>query len=183
MSDPQVNHAAVASAAVPSAPPVDVDPGADLEADLAAEVAPEAAVDAGASIGIDVGVDVGADVEAEVAVAPLLARLADRLGASASARTVYGDPVTTEGVTVIPVARALWTLGGGGGRDRHAARSGEGLGIGGVAHARAVGFIEIRDGKAAFVPIHDQRSETWYGLAAVVAALTAPRLVRALRRR
>ncbi|MET9972827.1 hypothetical protein ABZZ80_44970, partial [Streptomyces sp. NPDC006356] len=35
----------------------------------------------------------------------LLEHLADRLGGSASVTAVYGEPVTADGVTVIPVAR------------------------------------------------------------------------------
>jgi hypothetical protein len=45
-----------------------------------------------------------------------------------------------------------------------------------------VGFIEIRGGQAVFVPIRDQRAETFYGLAAVIAALSLPRIIRTLTR-
>ena len=43
-------------------------------------------------------------------------RLAERLGASASASSVFGEPVERDGVTVIPVARVRWGVGGGSGR-------------------------------------------------------------------
>jgi uncharacterized spore protein YtfJ len=42
-------------------------------------------------------------------------RLAERLGLSASAKTVFAEPVQREGVTVIPVAKVRYGSGGGGG--------------------------------------------------------------------
>lgn len=123
------------------------------------------------------------DTHTEVAAAPLLERLAERLGGHASVGTVFGEPVVAEGVTVVPVARVAFGIGGGGGRERTAGKAGEGLGVGGGTQARPAGFIEIRDGKAVFVPIRDQRPEVLYGVAAVVAVLSVPRIVRAFRRR
>jgi uncharacterized spore protein YtfJ len=115
--------------------------------------------------------------------ARLLGRLAERLGAHASVGTVFGRPVTNGGITVIPVARVAFGLGGGSGWDRGSARTGEGLGGGGGSMARPAGFIEIREGEARYVPIRLQRAEMLYGLAAVIAALSAPRIIRALVRR
>ena len=42
--------------------------------------------------------------------------LADRIGASANAKVVFADPVERDGGTVIPVAKARWGFGAGGGR-------------------------------------------------------------------
>src|SRR5687767_13202806 len=41
-----------------------------------------------------------------------LEHLASVLGDHASARTVFGEPVHAEGVTVIPAARVIWGYGG-----------------------------------------------------------------------
>ena len=46
----------------------------------------------------------------------LVERLADKLGSSAHSTAVFGEPVERDGVTVIPVAKARWGFGGGGGR-------------------------------------------------------------------
>jgi len=97
--------------------------------------------------------------------------------------SVFGDPVTVGDVTVIPVAKVALGLGGGGGRERGAAKAGEAVGSGGGVQARPVGFIEIRGERAVFVPIRDQRTETFAGLAAVIVALSAPRVIRTLTRR
>lgn len=117
-----------------------------------------------------------------VGAAGLVERLAERLGGRASVRNVFGEPVTSGDVTVIPVARVTVGLGGGSARERGAVKSGDGLGAGGGALARPAGFIEIRDGKAAFVPIRDQRAETFYGIATIIASLSASRIVRSLLR-
>ncbi|MGX1808328.1 hypothetical protein ACWIGI_21620 [Nocardia sp. NPDC055321] len=102
-------------------------------------------------------------------VDPLLDLLSERARASA----VFGEPVTAEGITVVPVAHVQLGLGGAAGT------------VGGGVQARPLGYIEIRDGQARFRRIH-----RWEHLAAPVAALAVgaavPRLfefVRGLRSR
>ena len=106
---------------------------------------------------------------------PLFEKLAERLGSSARAAAVFGDPVERDGVTVIPVARAKWGLGGGGGR--HPDRNAAGVGGGGGAMVTPVGYIELRDGSASFEPILDYKALAGIGLAAA-ALLTLGLLLR-----
>jgi uncharacterized spore protein YtfJ len=77
--------------------------------------------------------------------------LAERLGATARASVVFADAVESEGVTVIPVAKARWGFGGGSGQREDEAGSGGG----GGAVVSPIGFIEIRDGSAKFHRIHN----------------------------
>ena len=65
-----------------------------------------------------------------------ISAMAEKLGAVAKAATVFGEPVERDGVTVIPVAKARWGFGGGGG-----------------VQVTPVGFIEIRNDQAKFRPI------------------------------
>jgi uncharacterized spore protein YtfJ len=104
----------------------------------------------------------------------ILENLADRLGDSASAAAVFGQAVEREGVTVIPVARVRWGVGGGGGgrARRH------GGGAGGGVIASPVGYIELRDGAAHYRPILDAKL-VGSALSALVALFF---LVRRLRR-
>lgn len=81
----------------------------------------------------------------------MIERLAEKLGGSADARTVYGDAVVHDGVTVIPVAKIAYGLGGGTGSGEQ----GSGEGGGGGVSATPVGFIEIRDREASFRRIPD----------------------------
>ncbi len=86
----------------------------------------------------------------------LLERIAERVGAKASVRAVFGEPILKGDLTVVPVARVRWGFGGGGGRadggpDGPATGSGGG---GGVA-ADPIGYLEIRAGSATFRPIRD----------------------------
>jgi uncharacterized spore protein YtfJ len=73
-------------------------------------------------------------------------RLAERLGMSASAKTVFAEPVEREGVTVIPVARVRYGFGGGGGGSEE----GQGNGGGGMVQAFPLGYIELKDGESSF---------------------------------
>lgn len=79
-------------------------------------------------------------------------KLAEKLGAVAQASTVFGEAVERDGVTVIPVAKARWGLGGGGGR-RGMAFGQEGMGGGGGVIVQPVGYIEVKDGETRFRPI------------------------------
>src|SRR5688572_21164344 len=93
-----------------------------------------------------------------------LDHLASVLGDHASARTVFGEPVHAEGVTVIPAARVIWGYGGGSGETlpadvgageahpRRAPRPGWGTGGGGGVVATPVGYIVLRNGDAHFRP-------------------------------
>ncbi|MDO7852517.1 spore germination protein GerW family protein [Hymenobacter convexus] len=85
------------------------------------------------------------------AAAPTLAeRLAQILSNSVTARTVYGEAVSHDGVTVIPVARAAYGFGGGSGTGPNAQG---GYGGGGGVSLTPVGFIELKEGRSRFRPI------------------------------
>lgn len=104
----------------------------------------------------------------------LLEGLAKRVGATARASSVFGEPVERDGVTVVPVARARWGFGGGCGT--HDGEGGSGGGGGGIVDP--VGYIEIRGGSATFKPVRDPLK--W---AALIVGAVGLALVRAWRRR
>ena len=103
--------------------------------------------------------------------------ITDRL----SATTAYGEPVTTDGVTVIPVARVILGFGAGGGVGE-AKRSGNGdeaappptgSGGGGGGVVQPLGVIEITAGGARWVPLEPPTGElVLRGL--MIAAVLAP---------
>src|SRR3954465_15409322 len=98
-------------------------------------------------------------------------KLAEKLGASAQAAHIFGEPVERDGVTVIPVATARWGLGGGGGKRGVAPREGggggggkgglasrqEGMGGGGGVVVQPAGYIEIKGGETRYRPIVDPK--------------------------
>jgi uncharacterized spore protein YtfJ len=88
--------------------------------------------------------------EDEARAAGFLSSLAERLGGSASARTIYGDPVERDGVTVIPVATARWGFGGGSGTGGGPQGEGSGSGGGGGMIVTPTGYIEISGGQTRF---------------------------------
>jgi len=99
-------------------------------------------------------------------------RLAEQLSATATARTVYGEPVERNGTTVIPVARVVYGFGGGGGgRLPDAAGSGGG---GGVV-VTPVGYIELKEGATRFRPIRNSTASI-----IAVSGVVAWALLRAL---
>jgi uncharacterized spore protein YtfJ len=75
----------------------------------------------------------------------------------AGIKTVYSDPISVAGRTIVAVARVRCGFGGGSGKDSRGKET-EGGGGGGGFVARPVGFVEIDDQGAKFVPIIDPQS-------------------------
>jgi uncharacterized spore protein YtfJ len=81
------------------------------------------------------------------------------LRSSASVKAVYGDPITADGKTVIPVAKVAYGFGAGSGSgtrmkkgpDGKVPVEGLGEGAGGGVAARPVGVVEITEQGTKFV--------------------------------
>ncbi|UNO38634.1 spore germination protein GerW family protein [Streptomyces sp. MST-110588] len=87
---------------------------------------------------------------ADQATADLLEQLAGKLGRRAPGTVVFGEPVVSQDVTVIPVARIGFGFGGNTGQ----AAGEDGL-VGGGVEAKPLGFIEIKEGRTTYKPIRD----------------------------
>jgi uncharacterized spore protein YtfJ len=98
--------------------------------------------------------EVKAGLSQDIEAGDIAQRIAERVGLRARASAVFGDPVERSGVTVIPVAKATWGFGGGSGGEG----VNEGAGGGGGAMVSPIGFIEVRETEARFVPTRDVRT-------------------------
>jgi uncharacterized spore protein YtfJ len=122
------------------------------------------------------------DGKAAGAAGGLVEKIAERFGGAAAVGAVYGTPVERDGTTIIPVARVAWGFGAGSGSGGGPDGSGGGEGGGGGANATPIGFVEIRDGRAEFRPIHVE-PPLWAVASLVVAAgFTSWVVLRGLRR-
>ncbi len=104
----------------------------------------------------------------------LLERLVSEVGGQAGAQAVFGEAVERDGVTVIPVARVRWGVGGGGGWAPECSGSGGG---GGVA-ADPIGYIEITSAGATFRRIAHPIAVAEFIAAAIAAAIVLRALAR-----
>jgi uncharacterized spore protein YtfJ len=109
----------------------------------------------------------------------VLSTLAERLGATLTASSIFGTPVERDGITVIPVATLRLGFGGGSGTEPDRKQSGEGAGGGGFAVP--TGYIEIRDGRSRFVRIARPARTAAMTLGAVLVGMTVIRLTRPVR--
>jgi uncharacterized spore protein YtfJ len=107
----------------------------------------------------------------------LLDWLVSEVGGHASVQAIFGDPVERDGVTVVPVARVRWGVGGGGGEGPDGAGSGGGGGV----SAEPVGYIEITSAGATFRPLAPSVGPAHLVAAGVGAAIVIRALAR-LRR-
>jgi uncharacterized spore protein YtfJ len=122
--------------------------------------------------------------QADSAVLDMLQKVAD----SATVRTVYGEPVVQQGVTVIPAARVIGGGGGGGGgRGGRGPNEGggEGRGSGGGMRlsARPVGAFVIRRNRVRWRPAIDVNRVILGGQVVAVLAMLAGRSMMRRRRR
>jgi uncharacterized spore protein YtfJ len=111
----------------------------------------------------------------------LLQSLKESVLSQASVKSIYGEPISAQGKTVIPVAKIMYGYGAGagtGGMEDTSAR-GEGGGGGGGVRAIPVGVVEISDQQTRFVPIHDRKRMAG---AVVAGALLGMLLSRRIRR-
>ena len=116
---------------------------------------------------------------AQNGTAALLAGLAERIGASAGAKAVFGDPIEKNGLTVIPVAQSMWGTGAGSGESEE---TGFGSGGGGGAMSRPLGYIEVTDDGAVYVPLRQPWQDPKYLIGAAFAfslvAISIRRIIR-----
>lgn len=80
----------------------------------------------------------------------IIERLANSINLTFNNKIVFSDPVEKEGVIVIPVAKVSYGFGGGSGKDDNKKGTGGGIGV----FAQPIGYIEIKNGKTQYIPIH-----------------------------
>ena len=99
----------------------------------------------------------------------------DAMRNEASVNACFGEPVTVEGKTVIPVAKIGYGFGVGTGHAASWEDSGAGVrekslpaggGVGGGMTSSPVGFIEVSEGETRIEPILDQQKLVIAGLLA-----------------
>ncbi|MGA2193559.1 MAG: spore germination protein GerW family protein [Nitrospirota bacterium] len=71
-------------------------------------------------------------------IQPIVQTITERLQNSASVKTIYGEPISAGGRTIIPVAKIAYGFGGG----SHGGENADSGGGGGVA-AKPVGVLEV----------------------------------------
>ncbi len=123
--------------------------------------------------------------EKRASVEELMKRLM-QLQETAAAKTVFGEPMTVNGRTIIPVASVRYMFGFGMGRgvDRAEKDSGEGGGGGGGAMVRPVALLEISGNETRLKPIVDVNRQALAGIAlAAWSVFWITLTIRALARR
>ena len=135
--------------------------------------------------------DAAAQAERAVSGPPdaILEKLVDKVGGKASVTAVFGEPITRNGKTVVPVAKIRWGVGGGSGSGSGPAEgvgagmaSGQGAGGGGGVTAEPIGYLEIDDEAAAFKPIASAYPSPIFLLAAGFAGALVIRAIARLVR-
>jgi uncharacterized spore protein YtfJ len=89
----------------------------------------------------------------------LLQSLKDSIVGQVGVKTIFGEPISAQGKTVIPVAKLTYGYGGGAGTGGVGQSSAQGEGGGGGAGVRAipVGVIEVSDQQTRFIPITNRK--------------------------
>ena len=106
-------------------------------------------------------------------------RLAEKLSAAANVTKVYGEPISRDGTTIIPVAKVRYGFGGGGSGKGDE----QGSGGGGGVQVTPYGYIEIKNGGSEFRRIRGAEANLAFILAGGVAGLIATRAISRIMRR
>lgn len=115
-----------------------------------------------------------------VSVPDIFRNITDKLQTSASIKTVYGEPVTAEGKTLIPVARVRYGFGAGGGTGPVPDQAVGATGGGGGVEITPVGIIEITSGETRYISFEGHRRIVRI---LVIGAVTALLLLRRRKRK
>jgi len=108
-------------------------------------------------------------------------QIIDQARDAITVRSVFGDPIERDGLTVIPAAAVQ---GGGGGGGGGSGDNGSGSGGGFGIRARPVGAYVIHDGKVSWKPALDLTRVILGGqIVGIVALLTLRTIVKARRHR
>ena len=94
----------------------------------------------------------------------ILKSIIEPLQTSAAVKSVYGDPISAAGKTIIPVARIAYGFGVGSGKGSGPGLPGEGEGGGGGVVAAPAGVFEVTGSHTRFVPLHESRNLLLAGL-------------------
>ncbi|WP_207433751.1 spore germination protein GerW family protein [Sabulibacter ruber] len=90
------------------------------------------------------------------------AAITNSLNQNASIRNIFGEPIETQGKTIIPVAQHVMGLGGGYGQGKKNEEAdntqGEGAGAGAGLYTIPKGVFEITAKKTRFVPLYSPQS-------------------------
>jgi uncharacterized spore protein YtfJ len=91
--------------------------------------------------------------------AVLLQSLRESILGHAGVKAVYGEPISAQGKTIIPVAKLMYGYGAGAGTGGVGNSSAQGEGGGGGAGVRAVpvGVIEVAEQETRFIPITSRK--------------------------
>lgn len=86
--------------------------------------------------------------------------LKEGLQSSADVKAVYGEPLETQGKTVIPVAKVAYGFGGGYGEAKGESKDkkeGEGGGVGGGVAVKPLGVIEVTKEDTRYIPLSSKK--------------------------
>jgi uncharacterized spore protein YtfJ len=90
-------------------------------------------------------------------MSPRLESMFEPLTRSASVKSVYGEAISANGKTIIPVARVAYGFGGGRGSKPGDSNPQEGEGGGGGVYAVPVGVLEVTETQTRFIALSDKR--------------------------
>jgi uncharacterized spore protein YtfJ len=106
--------------------------------------------------------------------AALLQSLKESILGQAGVKAIYGEPISAQGKTVIPVAKLMYGYGAGAGTGGVGNSSAQGEGGGGGAGVRTipVGVIEITDQQTRFLPITSRKKLTGAVLVGILVGIS-----------
>jgi uncharacterized spore protein YtfJ len=106
--------------------------------------------------------------------AALLQSLKESILGQSGVKAIYGEPISAQGKTIIPVAKLMYGYGAGAGTGGVGNSSAQGEGGGGGAGVRSipVGVIEISDQQTRFILITSRKELAGAVLAGILLGIS-----------
>ena len=93
-------------------------------------------------------------MEKKTPLSDMMRTTLDKIHEMVDANTIVGQPITTpDGVTLIPISKVSFGIGGGGGDYGKTAKDGFGGGAGAGVKIDPVAFLIIKDGVTRMMPV------------------------------
>ena len=118
-----------------------------------------------------------------MALQDIIKNISERLEGSADVKRVYGEPLSVDGKTIIPIAKVRYGFGGGFGEDKGNEDGGQGGGGGGGIEVTAIGILEVTPEGTRYISFEDRSRliKAGFGLGLIAMFILGRMLLRKRR--
>jgi uncharacterized spore protein YtfJ len=119
----------------------------------------------------------------------IIQEVKEKIEKTVNIKAIFSEPIEKDGITIVNVAKIKYAGAGGGGIGEQESKEGKevegsGMGLGLSVKTSPVGYIEIKNGSAEFIPIIDQNQAFQLRLVIIgLAIIVFGKVIKVLKKR